>query len=328
MSAKTGTNILNVGIPSPSSRGKAGVMGFVFGIVLSLLSSAGAVDKNAGTSGAAFLKIGAGAGPAALGEAVTAVVDDANSVAWNAAGLAKVTTPQFTAVHSQWLQGYDHDFVAGAYPFAWGVVGIGFTSLSVNNIEKRAADTDAPDGTFSSNDAAYDLSYGRSIGDSWRVGGGATLVRETLDGQSASAVAGNLGMQWKSPERPWSAGASLRHFGSKIKFDQDGDPLPTVLTVGGAYSFSERARLSVDVRRPQYDKMSYGAGLEVVEPLPWEMKAALRGGYNTESTDVKDGLAGITAGLGVTWRNWGFDMAWAPYGVLGHTFRYALLVKF
>jgi long-subunit fatty acid transport protein len=297
----------------------------------SLLAAAplfAAADKNAGTSGAAFLKIGAGARPAAMGEAVTAVIDDVNASAWNPAGLSKVTSPQFTAAHSQWLQGYNHEFVATAYPLSWGVLGLSFTSLSVDGIERRATDSDVPDSTFGSNDTAYTLSLGKSLGEAWSMGAGFTLVRESLAGRSASAVAGNLGVQWKASSRPLSLGAALRNLGSKVKFDAEGDPLPAVLSVGAGYRMSERLLLSADVRRPQYDKMSYGAGLEYTRDLPWEMKAALRGGYNTAGADVTSGTVGFTGGLGVTRRNWGFDMAWAPYGALGQAFRYALLVKF
>lgn len=301
-----------------------------FLLAAALLAGAASAADNAGTSGAAFLKVGAGARPAALGEAVTAVIDDVNAVAWNAAGLARVTSPQFTAVQSQWLQEYDHSFVAGAYPFSWGVVGFGFTSMSVEGIERRTTDVDAAEGTFGSDDTAYAFSYARALGESLSVGGGITLIRQSLDGHSASGMAGNLGIQWMPADRPLSLGASLRNMGSEIKFEEEGDPLPSVAAVGLGYRVMEgRLRLSADLRAPQNDDMSAGAGLELMKPLPsLGMSTAFRLGYNTASTGPTDGLVGVTGGLGVTWRNWGFDLAWAPYGDLGQTFRYALLVKF
>jgi len=304
------------------------VIPLAFCFSLGLLSTAIAANKDAGTSGAAFLKIGEGARPAALGEAVTAVVDDVNAVAWNPAGLSHVSSPQFTAVQTQWLKGYDHSFVAGAYPLSWGVLGVSVTSLSVDGIEQRSADTDQPDGTFGSNDAAYNLSYGDRLGDFWSLGGGVTLIRESLAGVSASAVAGNLGVQWKSAS-PLSLGAAVRQMGTKIKFNEVGDPLPTVASIGSGYRFlDDRVRVSADLRYPLHDKMSYGAGVELTRPLPWSMAAALRAGYNSAATDPSGGMVGLTAGMGVTWKSWGFDVAWAPYGDLGQTFRYALLVKF
>jgi hypothetical protein len=58
------------------------------------------------------------------------------------------------------------------------------------------------------------------------------------------------------------------------------------------------------------------------------VSTALRAGYDSSATDPSDGGSGVSAGLGVLWKSWGIDMAWAPYGALGQTYRYALLVKF
>jgi hypothetical protein len=76
-----------------------------------------------GENGAAFLKIGAGARPAALGDAFTAVADDANAAVWNPAGLARLPRPEIVGTHTQWLQGGRHDALAGAYPTKAGTFG-------------------------------------------------------------------------------------------------------------------------------------------------------------------------------------------------------------
>jgi hypothetical protein len=282
----------------------------------------------AGTSGAAFLKVAAGARPSALGEAYTALADDVNAVAWNPAGLTGVTSPQFTATQGQMLQEFDQSFVAGAYPFPWGTLGFGVTSLSVDGIEKRAADTDAADGTFGAEDTAYNLSYARRFGENLSAGVSVVYLRQALDGRSASAMGGNLGLQWVTPHRPLTVGLALRHLGTKVKFDQEGDPLPMTPSLGAAWRHG-RLNLTADVRQPRDEDVSFGGGAEFLQPLPsLEMSVAVRGGYNSAATDVTEGMSGVSAGFGVTWRQWGFDMAWAPYGALGQTFRYALIVKF
>src|SRR4051812_24888171 len=70
----------------------------------------------AGTSGAAFLKIGPGARPAAMGEAFTGVADDIHSIYWNPAGLSKLTMPELTGMHMQYFQSIQYEFAAFAYP--------------------------------------------------------------------------------------------------------------------------------------------------------------------------------------------------------------------
>lgn len=305
----------------------AALVGCSFVFCISDLVFAG--NKNAGTSGAQFLKIGAGARPAAMGEAFTAVADDVNAIAWNPAGLGRLPSPEFTTMHSQWFQEADYEFAAAAYPTALGTFGIGFNSFSVGDIERRAADTDAADGTFKSADSAYTLAYAKSLGENWSAGAGVTYLRQQLAGESAAAVSGSAGVLWRTPHEPLTLGLAVRHFGSEVKFVDEGDPLPMTATLGAGYrACGDRLRLGLDLRRPRDNDLQYGAGLEFAQPLPWEMAGSLRAGYNSAGTDPSDGLTGVSAGMGLSWRNWGFDAAWVPYGVLGNTFRYSFLVRF
>jgi hypothetical protein len=288
-----------------------------------------ASDKNAGTSGAQFLKIGGGARSAGMGEAFTAVADDVDAVVWNPAGLGRLSSAEFTASHSQWLQSADYDFLAGAYPAPWGTLGLGFATLSFDGIEKRGADTDTADGTFGARDAAYSLSYGKTFGEDWSLGVTARYIQQKIDSESASAFAGDAGLLWRTPHRPLSLGFTVKNLGSEVKFVDEGDPLPLTLALGGAYRMMEdRLTLGLDLRQPNDAGLQYGAGVELAQPLPWEMKGALRAGHSSAGDDITDGLTGLSVGAGLTWREWGFDMAWVPYGLLGSTFRYSLLVKF
>jgi hypothetical protein len=210
-----------------------------------------AANKDAGTSGAQFLKIGAGARAAGMGEAFTAVADDVTAIAWNPAGLGRLTAPEFTAMHSQWFQDSSYEFLAAAYPAAWGTLGVSVQGLTVEGIPKRAGDTDAPDGEFDSKDAAYALSFGKSLGERWAAGANVKYVRQEIDGRSASAMALDLGGLWQSPYDPLSLGLSVRHLGGEIKFVEEGDPLPMTVTLGAAYKlWDDRVRLGLDLRRP------------------------------------------------------------------------------
>ncbi|HRY29674.1 MAG TPA: PorV/PorQ family protein [Elusimicrobiota bacterium] len=288
-----------------------------------------ASNKNTGTTGAQFLKIGAGARPVGMGEAFTALADDVNAVAWNPAGLGKLTSPEFTAMHTQWFQDSDYEFVAAAYPSKWGTFGIGMASFAVDKIEKRLADTDVPDGTFESKDAAYTLSYGLGLGEDWAAGVNAKYLRQSLDGRSATGLAADLGGLWRTPHRPLSLGLTVRHLGSEVKFVDEGDPLPLTITLGASYKlFQDRLSVGLDLRQPKDNDLQYGVGTEYVQPCFWDLKGSLRAGYNSAGTDPTDELTGISIGAGLAWRSWGFDAAWVPYGVLGQTFRYAFLVKF
>ncbi|MBI4396536.1 MAG: PorV/PorQ family protein, partial [Elusimicrobia bacterium] len=263
------------------------------------------------------------------GEAYTALADDANSVAWNPAGLGRLSAPQFTAMHAQWFQEADYEFLAAAYPFGWGTLGVGFVSLSVEGIEKRLTDNDTADSTFDSLDAAYTLSYGTSLSENWTAGLSATFINQELDGRTASGVSGDAGCQWQTPHRPLTLALAVRRAGSGLKFVDESDPLPMTVAAGAAYKVLEdRVRIGLDLRRPNDNDLQYSLGTEFEQPFPWELAGILRAGYNSAGTDPTDGLSGVSIGMGLTWRGFRFDTAWVPYGVLGNTFRYAFLIEF
>src|SRR4051812_46483804 len=62
----------------------------LFQIFGSLSASAQAATGRAGTASADFLKLGVGARYLAMGEAATAVADDANAIFWNPANIARL----------------------------------------------------------------------------------------------------------------------------------------------------------------------------------------------------------------------------------------------
>lgn len=288
-----------------------------------------AANKNVGTSGAQFLKIGAGARPVGMGETFTGVADDINAVAWNPAGLGRLESPAFTAMHTQWLQASNFAFLAAAYPFHFGTIGVSMTSLTVDKIDRRAGDTFAPDSSFDSMDSAYTLSYGMGLGEKVSAGLNLTSIRQKIDTVSASAVAGDAGLLWKTPVNKLTLGASVRHFGSKVKFVEESDPLPMTMSVGFGYkALGDRLTMGLDLNQPRDNNMKFGVGAEFRQPMAWQMAGSLRGGYNSANTDPTSGLTGVSFGMGLSWRNVAFDMAWVPYGILGNTFRYAFLVKF
>ena len=121
-------------------------------------------DKNAGTSGAQFLKIGAGARPTAMGDSFVGVADDANAVYYNPAGLGiSWTKLEFTAMHTQYFQGLTYDFGAYIHPLQSGAIGLSAAKLETDALTRRGLD-ESNTGSFTDQDAAYAFSYGLSSG--------------------------------------------------------------------------------------------------------------------------------------------------------------------
>ena len=77
------------------------------------------VHKNAGTSGAQFLKINVGARPAALADSQVALADDANSPVQNPAGMGFLFSPEIQATHGLWLADQFYDLIVVSENCTW-----------------------------------------------------------------------------------------------------------------------------------------------------------------------------------------------------------------
>jgi hypothetical protein len=285
-----------------------------------------ASDAKVGTSGAQFLKIGAGARPTAMGEAFTAIADDVNAAYFNPAGLGQLERAELTAMQTQWFQGLDYNFGAFALPTSAGTFGVSAATLEAEDLERRGADESSL-GSFSNLDSAYALSYGGKFGETMFAGATARMIRLEIADASASAWAGDLGLLKRLGDR-YSLGLAARNFGQEIKFDEEGDPLPFVVDAGAAGRFVDgRLLAGLTLSMPRDNDLQYAAGVEWAERNPEGFRYAARAGFRSMATDA-DGASGITVGAGIGYRKLDVDFAWVPMGDLGNTFRYAVLFRF
>jgi hypothetical protein len=283
---------------------------------------------NAGTSGAAFLKIGPGARPVGMGEAFTGVADDIHAIYWNPAGLATLKHAEITGMHMQYFQMIQYEFAAIAIPTAEnGTWGVAITNLHTDNIDRRTEDTDEPIGQFSASDNAYWLSYGRRLNSRLSIGANAKYVHQNLDSVIASAYAADGGILYETDWHDLRLGASVQNLGSKVKFQNESDPLPLTIRAGASAPLLSRKLLaSSDVIIPRDHQVGLALGGEYQGRLKESVGYTLRSGYRTDS-DV-DGFKGVSLGAGLVIGRTAFDFAWVPFGDLGNSYRFGLHVKF
>ena len=307
--------------------------------VLLLAAGAGlarAQASQAGTSAAQFLKIGAGARGAAMADAQAALADDAYAAYYNPAGLVVSTRPLIGAMHAQYFQGAKFEYGSFVLPFgvkdgraeqAWA---FSVANLGVSGIERRVEDTDQPAGLFDAADYSYGLSYARWFGDSLSLGATGKLVRSRIDVVSGDAVAADVGARWRlGTARPLYLAAAVRNMGGSLKLgDQSsGDPLPSAVVVGAAAELFAGLKAEADLIKYRDDDARWAVGGEYTHALAGSLSGSLRAGYNNQRSDI-DGTTGITLGAGLNLPGLSFDFAWVPFGDLGNTFRYSLLVRF
>ncbi|MBI3292684.1 MAG: PorV/PorQ family protein, partial [Elusimicrobia bacterium] len=266
-----------------------------------------------------FLRIGVGARAVAMGEAHTAVANDAYAPAWNPAGLAQVVQKEAAFMHAQLVEGLQYEYGALALPLRRGTLGLSggyFSTGDIDGFDKTGVSLGTLTRSF---DATGSLSYGLRVGEDVAVGVTGRYLYKRLVNRTASTVAGDLGLQYHTPLEGLALGVVVQHLGGKLKFIQDSDPLPRTLKLGAAYQY-RWALVALDWQHPRDQDAFVTAGVEL-RPIKW---LALRGGWK-----AKDEVGpGFRAGAGVTLKQTiTLDYAFLPFGAFGDTHRLSLTVR-
>ena len=329
-----------------------------FLVVLPAMSRAETFDE-AGIA-APLLKIGTGARASAMGEAFTAVADDANAIFWNPAGLGQVEKIQVHFTHNQWFEGMTFEHFGLAVPFM-GTWGIAYSLANLGDFaEWNGPGQDSYFGdTFNVNEQVITAAYGQGfMTDSLFLGTAAKYVKENLGGGvggntvsmdvgllftpwwvlpgvSIGAVVQNIGGELSGFELPLGgrigvAGRLANLFtgnGPLIMKSAEGDHSVTYPWDPDA-NIQDLVTVSAEVVVPRTGHMELHGGFEY-----WLSIVAIRAGYRFRIPGNElGGFSGLTLGLGIRGRSlqfdYGFDYAYAPYGDLGDASRFSLLVAF
>lgn len=264
----------------------------------------------------AFLARGMGARPVGMGEAFTAVADDATAIAWNPGGAGQLARPQIVAQYDAVAEGLGLGFAAAAVPIGRGqVVGAGVTMLTYGSYEIRDT-AGAKTGTASAQDFAGMLMFATenpAILGGWS-GVTAEFVKEAVGGSLVGGSAG--GVIPVTPEL--NAGWAAQHFGAATA----GFGLPSAVKAGLAWRAMKRLTLALDAGYGLTDKtVVFAAGFELKPAGP----VALRAGYRHRGNQGLDGISSLSAGAGVQLGAFGLDYAFQPFGDLATSHRVSLL---
>ncbi|MGH7496462.1 MAG: PorV/PorQ family protein [bacterium] len=280
--------------------------------------------QEAGKSGLAFLKIGVGSRAAALGEAYTALADEPAAIYWNPAGLSSASGTQLAFTHLSWLENINHDFIAVSFPGFGGKLGLAFTMQSIPDIELRDKPSAVPVSTLDARDLALALAYARPLNPRLDVGLSVKYLYEKIYLESASGFALDFGANWQTPIPNLRLGASLQNIGSMAALVNESITLPSLLRVGGAFGYPNRAGFTIATLA--LDHLTYfqggsysSAGVEI-SPLK---EIALRAGFQFNREN-----RGMSAGFGTSLSRYQLDYGYAAFGEeLGQTHRFSLGIR-
>ncbi|MEW6555839.1 MAG: PorV/PorQ family protein [Elusimicrobiota bacterium] len=299
-----------------------------------------------GTTSANFLKIGIGARPVAMGEAFVAVADDANTIVHNPAGLAQLSQKEFSAMHLEYFQNIKYEALSYLQPFKFGTAGISLGYLYMNDIKRTyfyEEEYYKEAGEFGAADRTAVLGFGKKLGSrhlsaDYGYGLAVRFIRETLESESATAFALDIGLLCNRQlianyiSLPLSFGIAIQNIGTQMKFIEVKEKLPIILRTGVCWNVSGKRGinsplLAFEFYKPSdnYPELKLGSEIWLFDLF------APRIGYRYRTwarNNYLGDLSGLTAGLGIKIYNYTVDYAFVPYGDLGYTHRFSLGGRF
>ncbi len=281
------TNDLQLGYNSMDKQTNTFIIKAGLTALLAAALTAPVLAGGAGVSGGLTLIEAAGARAAALGEAVSATADDVTTAVYNPAALATLTSPQISFSYQKGIAGDSS-----------GRLHLGRRNLGLAVSYYTAGDVDLLDGTtVRTVNAQTDLSA--SLGGAFTRGrlafGGAVkfLSSQLAESNRATAFAIDLGIRSDITPR-FRVSSALQNLGTKLKFVDEGDPLPRIFRVGAEFQATQgRAPLTISAEAPYFlneAEIRPAIGAEIhVGPM------AFRAGYRTGSQ-----IEGLSLGAGIS----------------------------
>ncbi len=312
-----------------------------------------------GTTAATFLEIGQGARAVSMGSAFVAVANDLSDYYWNPAGLAKMDGVGVMFDHTNWIASVSYNYLAASYNLGGiGTVGFSFTSSDYGDMKVTTVDN--PNGTgqiFTASDIAFSLGYAINLTDNFSIGFSPKVIYQSIWDASATGIAMDLGVLYKTPFNGIILGMSISNFGTKMRMQGESllityDPdltstgnnskipaylgtdswsLPLNFRVGLAYSpiSTEMHKLTVDVDaiHPSDNYESVNVGAEYV----FDNLISIRGGY--KSLFLTDSEESFTLGFGLKYELIGnvavaLDYAYQNFGRLNYVQQFSLGINF
>ena len=276
--------------------------------------------------GLSFLKIGVDARAVSMGNAFTAVANNASATYWNPAGLSTSTHNSVILMHNSWLQGINQEF--GAIQFINGVhnIAVSLNMINISGIELRdETASENPIGETQALNMYLSLAYATKLDGNWHIGLQIKYLYEKYYLYAADGFALDLGIKKENILQDLSWGFVIQNIGKMSALNKEATKLPLGLRTGLSYVLpvqilEARPLIAVDINHILNDMTSVNLGIEV----PLLSYTAIRLGYVVGRESQT-----ITTGFGMNYDVFHIAYAFVPYNYdLGNSHRFSLTVDF
>ncbi|MGB2960757.1 MAG: type IX secretion system protein PorQ [Bacteroidota bacterium] len=285
-----------------------------------------------------FLRNDVGARAAALAGSFVTVTDDPTAVFYNPASGGTLDTPRGSlGFLKQILDINSGHVVYGQDVEDFGSItgGILFTHYgSFTETDETGTEL----GSFSAADIAVSLTYSNTFSEHLYYGATAKFIYSAIADYSSTGLAADIGLLYRIPDSRASVGASLRNMGVQTStYRGTNEDLPLDLSIGG--SVVPRGiplLLNLNFHRLNESAGSFGDRFRwftVGAEFTLSSALQLRFGYdNARRKDLKigtsAGLAGFTAGLGLTVSDYRIDYGINLLGEIGALHQISIAASF
>ena len=265
------------------------------GLLLPGIAGAADIFEKVGTFGGQFLKIPVGARAEGMGGAFVGVADDASSIFWNAAGVARIDPEKSVLSFNHAVLPADIQFTQAGYVFHMkripGAVGVNVRSLRMDPMNETTSFQ--PEGTGNTFDAGFmtvGLTYARSFTDKFSAGVTGNFIHSGLAEFSQQTYSFDIGTLYDVGTLGMKIGMSISNIGSQEKFIDRTARIPSLFRVGTSatlfQSAGQRLLGSFEFSHPPDNSERMNVGME----YGFQKFMYLRGGYNINYDS--EGLAG------------------------------------
>ncbi|MEA3506120.1 MAG: PorV/PorQ family protein [Elusimicrobiota bacterium] len=297
-------------------------------LLVSILVLPAAVSAEPGTTAANFLKLPQGNRATAMGENFTAFASGPEALYWNPAGLATGLFNEGRLIYNRWIEGTFYGYGGYRHNIKGGGIGAAVTYLDSGSIEKRESGRES-NSSYKMRDVSFDIGQAMTIRENYRAGVSLKFIYESIDGESANALAAGLGGQFfkRIEEHYLNIGLAIMNLGTKMGYDSK-YPLPAVIRAGAGDELLG-GRLRGSLQGDYYiteQSILGGAGIEFRATPMFDLRA----GYNF-GREAAPFPYGITAGFGVRYAemyDYLFDYSISSAGNLGFVHRAGVGLQF
>lgn len=275
--------------------------------IIFLLVLPSLVLSQGSSQGAASMKLPITSSVGSTGESFIADSAAIQSVLINPADIAAIKSYNVLFSHTEWIQDIHTEFLSIAVPLRLGNATFSIGNTSVDDIQIHGDEPGPSLGTFNSQSAFFQITYGLELTNRIHIGLASKYLYEKIFVDETTGFGFDAGALYLSPISGLNFGFSLTNLGNLSAFRSERIDLPTTIHLGGTYSFPT-GKLIFRAAAAFADELGFYQHLNFGSEVIYNNLIALRLGYQTGYTSRN--LAG---GLGVRYSIATIDYAYIPF---------------